>query len=170
MNPKRDEEKGMPTLVARDINHGNIGTGMLFARLVPAKGVNPYAVKSLAKDIAALGYTELVLKSDGEPAISALKQAVRMERHERIVFESSLVKESKSNGAAENAVQQVQGQFRAMKDSFEARVRARISGESPLVPWMIMHAARTINRYPVGQDGKNCVSKMEGQAVSSWRG
>ena len=108
---ERHEEKGMPTLVARDVNQGSVGTGMLFARLVPTKGVNPYAVKSLAKDIAALGYTELVLKSDGEPAISALKQAVRMERHERIVIESSPVKESKSNGAAENAVQQVQVSF-----------------------------------------------------------
>ena len=27
------EERGMPIMVARDINHGSVGTGMLFARV-----------------------------------------------------------------------------------------------------------------------------------------
>ena len=55
-------------------------------------------MKSLAADVALLGHPELIMKSDGEPAIVALKEAVRMERHERIILESSPVKESKPNG------------------------------------------------------------------------
>ena len=51
------------------------------------------------------------MKSDGEPAIVALTEVVKLERHERIVLESSPVKESKSNGGIENVVQQGQGQF-----------------------------------------------------------
>ena len=83
---------------------------------------NPFVVKTLAGIVAQLGHQEIVMKSDGEPAIVALKEAAKRERGERIVIESSPVKESRSNGAAEAAVQQVQGQVRTMKDALEARI------------------------------------------------
>ena len=141
-----DEEKGMPILVGRDIADGVEGTGMIFARVVPRKGVHPYAVKCLASDIARLGHQRLVLKSDDEPAIVALKEAARSERPERVVMEESPVHDSAWNGAVENTIQQVQGQFRTMKDSLESRIDARIPEDSPIVPWLVMHAAQTINR------------------------
>ena len=110
------EERGMPDLVARDICHENVGTGMLFARVVPSKGANAYAIKSLASFVASLGHSAFVLKSDSEPAILALKSAVKAERAERIVLEESPHSESQSNGAAERAIQQVQGHLRTMRD------------------------------------------------------
>ena len=55
---------------------------MLFARVVPSKGVQSYAVKSLASDIALLGHPEIILKSDGEPAIVALKEVAKVESSE----------------------------------------------------------------------------------------
>ena len=81
----------MPILVGRDIADETEGTGMIFARVVPRKGVHPYAVKCLASDIARLGHQRLVLKSDDEPSIVALKEAARCERPERIVMEESSV-------------------------------------------------------------------------------
>merc|ERR1711873_97560 len=144
----------MPIMVARDMNHGNVGTGMLFARVVPAKGVQPYAVKSLSADIASLGYSEFVFKSDNEPSVVALKEVVKLERHERIVMEAAPVHESKSNGAIENAVQLVQGQSRSMKDCLESRLGSKMSCDSSLIPWLVLHASRTINRHHVGQDGQ----------------
>ena len=71
------EEKGMPILVAKDINQDGTGTGMIFAYVVPQKGVQPYAVKTLAGIVAQLGHQEVILRSDGEPAIVALKEAVK---------------------------------------------------------------------------------------------
>ena len=94
---------------------------------MPSKGVQAYAVKSLAADVASLGYNEFVFKSDNEPSIVALKEAVKMERSECIVMEASPVYESKSNGAIENAVQIVQGQFRSMKDCLESRLSSKVS-------------------------------------------
>ena len=117
----------------------------------------------MASDLGVLGYKRLVLKSDGEPAVQALKEAVKAERHEEIVLESSPVGESQSNGGAECAVQLVQGQFRAMKDSLEARIGTRIAEDSPVVPWLIMHAARTMNRYSVGADGKTPYRRWKGK-------
>ena len=90
--------------------------------------------------MAQLGHQELILRSDGEPAIVALKEATKNERNERIVIESSPVKESRSNGAIEAAVQQVQGQFRTMKDALETNIGARhqarrsYRGLSPMQP------------------------------------
>ena len=73
--------RGCPyLLVARDLNLGGVGTGMIFARVVPSKGVQSYAVKSLAADVASLGYKEFVFKRGNEPSILALKEAVKLER------------------------------------------------------------------------------------------
>ena len=83
------------------------GTGMVFARVVPQKGAHAYAVKRFASGVGMLAHPELILKSDGEPAIIALKQAVQRERHERIIMEESPVHDSKANGGVENAIQQV---------------------------------------------------------------
>ena len=80
------EEKGMPILVVKDIDDGHRGTGMMFAMVVPSKGVQSYAVKTLADIIGQLGHHEVILKSDGEPAIVALKEAAKRERKERIVI------------------------------------------------------------------------------------
>ena len=78
---------------------------MIFARVEPHKGVHRYAVKNTVADIASLDRSELLFKTDNEPSIVALTEAVKMERHERIVMENSPVKESKSNSAVENTVQ-----------------------------------------------------------------
>ena len=45
-----------------------------------------------------LGYRKLIFKSDNEPAIKALKQAINNERQEEIIMEESPVGESASNG------------------------------------------------------------------------
>ena len=89
------DERGMPILVAKDMMNTAVSTGMIFARVVPHKGRCAYAVKSLAADVGALGYKQLVLKSDGEPAVPVLKEAVKAERHEQIVLESSPVQSSR---------------------------------------------------------------------------
>ena len=116
-------------------------------------GVCSQAIKRLSSEIGKLGHKEVVLKSDGEPAIVALKQRVKQERPERIVLEESPVKESQANGAIENAIRQVQGQIRATKDCLESRLGAKITGEDTIFPWLVSHAAAKINRYHEGEDG-----------------
>ena len=63
----------------------------------------------------------------------------------------------------ENAIQQIQGQFRTMKDNLEARIGERLSETSVIVPWMVIHAARTLNRYHVGTDGKTAYRRWKGK-------
>ena len=53
---EENEEKGMPILVIKDQAKEGICTGMVFAYVVPQKGVQPYAVKKLAETVGQLGH------------------------------------------------------------------------------------------------------------------
>ena len=78
-------------------------------------------------------------------------------------MEESPVDESQSNGAVERTVQQIQGQIRTIKDCLESRIGRKISGEENVFPWMVAHAAATINRYHVGQDGRTSYRRWKGK-------
>ena len=63
----------MPVLVVRDRK-----SKALFSHLVPSKGVEHfYPEHALVRDIKFLGYPSVVIKSDQEPAIKALAEAVK---------------------------------------------------------------------------------------------
>ena len=79
---EKEEEKGMPIIVTKDSK-----TKMIMAKVVPSKGVENYAVEVAKKMIEQLGYRKVILRSDSEPAILALKEAVRRESDVEIVLE-----------------------------------------------------------------------------------
>ncbi len=93
---KESEAGYMPILVMLDRN-----TGKVNANVVPAKGVNPYAVMRTAQNVKLLGYDKIVFKCDQEPAIVALRDAVKRELQMAVVPEESPVGESQSNGEVE---------------------------------------------------------------------
>ena len=66
------DEEGLPHLQVRD-GH----SGMSWASPVPAKGNDPFAVNFMLGVLDEVGYKRLVLKSDNEPAIKALKSSVK---------------------------------------------------------------------------------------------
>ncbi len=55
-------------------------TKIITAKVLPSKGGDAYAVESARKALEQLGRRRIILKSDSEPAILALKEAVRRER------------------------------------------------------------------------------------------
>ena len=57
------------------------------------------------------------MRSDNEPAILALKEAVRRESDVEIVLEEVPVGDHQANGLVGNAIENVQGQFRVTKDA-----------------------------------------------------
>ena len=100
---KRDEEeKGMPIIVLHDKE-----TGIKRAMLVPRRGVHPYAVDRIKRDIEQLGHKELIFNSDQENGIKALKSAIQESTEVRTNMEERPVGERQSNGSAENAVNQI---------------------------------------------------------------
>ncbi len=94
----KEEEKGMPALVMKDQR-----TRLVTARVVPSKGLDAYAVGRLKKDVEQLGHRRIVTKSDNEPAILALKEAVRRESDVEIAVEEVPVGDHQANGSVESA-------------------------------------------------------------------
>ncbi len=69
---------------------------------------------------------------------------MRRETSVEIVMEESLVGDHQTSGVAENAVKNVQGQFRMLQDALESRINERVESDHQAVPWMVMHAATLI--------------------------
>ena len=104
-----------------------------------------------------------MLKSDGEPAIISLKEAVKRESEIDMVLEESPVGEHQANGDIEGAIRQVQGQFRTMKDALETRYNERIKGDHNSIPWLFSHAASTINRVRKDYEGMTAFRRWKGR-------
>ena len=85
------------------------------------KGVtHPYPARALMADLDFLVvYKRVILKSDQEPSIVALCDALKNGWHGEIVPEASPKGETKSNGEVERAVQSVHGLPRTHKDFLE---------------------------------------------------
>ena len=96
-------EDTIAVLVARDRR-----TKMIFAHVVPKKGfTHEHGAEEMMKDISKLGYHEVILKCDGEPALKSVQEEVRRKRTEKTILENSPVGDSRANGVAERAVQAV---------------------------------------------------------------
>ena len=148
-NQGEGEENGMPIMVVIDRK-----TRIIRARVVPQKGNHGYGIKVLTGVLESLGQSKVILKSDQEPSLMSLKDAVKSVARVDIVMEESPDYESRSNGEVEKAIQMAQGQFRTMKDRLESRYGQRIGGEHPCIPWLIAHSSDTINGH--------CVCKAHG--------
>jgi len=157
-NQGEGEEKGMPIMVVKDRK-----PRIIRARVVPQKDNHGYGIKVLSGVLESLGHSKVILKSDQEPALMSLKDAVKSEVRVDVVMEESPEYESKSNGEVERAIQMVQGQFRTMKDRLESRYNQRIGGEHPCVPWLMAHASDTINRHYVYKDGRTAFENWKGR-------
>ena len=119
----------LPVLIVRDRKSKGI-----WSHPVPAKGVtHPYPAKALMADLDFMGYKRVILKSDQEPSILALCEAVKHGWHGEIVPEASPKGESKSNGEAERAVQSVHGLARTLKDFLEQQSGITLESRSPLL-------------------------------------
>ena len=99
---EKEEEKGMPIVAAKDNE-----TKMTMARAAPSKGVDSYAVETVKRMVERLGYKKIIMKSDNEPAILALQEAVRRETDVEIVMEEVPVGDHQANGLVENAIKNV---------------------------------------------------------------
>ena len=139
-------------------------TQMLFAHVVPRKGmISQHGADAMEKDIEKLGYKEIILKSDGEPAIRAVQEEVKRRRTENTLLENSPPGDSRSNGAAERAVKAVSEQVRVLRAGLQARLGMVLKGNHPVTTWLIQHAADCLNKYQVGEDGKTAYERQRGR-------
>ena len=142
-------------------------TGMTMASVVPVKGTSgQFSAMRVLEFIKECGAaeTEIVLKTDQEPAIDALMEDVVKTRGERITLrENSPVGSSGSNGVAERGVQSVEGVIRTLRSAFEERIGMRVKAEEKIVTFLAEYAAYLINKREIGKDGKTAYERNKGK-------
>ena len=156
-----EQEAGFPILVSR-CSHSK----WISANVLPKKGAYPEGIRRLGEELDKLGRRRMVVKSDQEPAILKRIEATARERHQDITTEQSPVGEHASNGVAERAVQAIQGQARTFKLALEARTGKSICETSDILPWLIRHAAMTLNIGQRGEDGRSAWERVKGRAYN----
>ena len=139
-------------------------TKAVFAYVCECKGSESKGVvDQVVEDINKLGRTKVILKTDQEPAIRDAQRAVRDKRKHEAILENSPVGESQSNGIVERCIQTVVAQVRAMKDALEKRYKQEVGSRSPILHWLVRHAASLITRYQVGKDARTACERWKGK-------
>ena len=141
----------------------------IWSHPVPSKGgTHPYPVRALMADLDFMGYKRVILKSNQEPSIVALCDAVKNGWHGDIVPEASPKGESKSNGVVERAVQSVHGLARTLKDFLGQQSGITLESRSPLLAWLVEHCSNLLLLFYKGEphDGHTAFMRLKGKP---WR-
>ena len=102
-------------------------------------------------DLDIMEYRRVIFKSDQEPSIVALCDAVKNGWHGEIVPEASPKGESKSNGEVERAVQSLHGLARTHKDFLEQQSGITLESRSPLLAWLVEHCSNLLLLFQKGE-------------------
>ena len=139
-------------------------TKMTFAHPVVSKGASDkWALNRCEEDLEDLGYAELMLKGDGEPALKQVQRELRARRRHRTVMANPPEYDPQANGSIENAVGEVLQQMRAIKLGLEQKISTAIPTDHPVLYWMVEHAPTLINRFQLGRDGRTPFRKLRGE-------
>ena len=123
-------------------------------------------VNKVFEDIECLGYAEVILKTDGEPALVQVANEVKKRRAHSTVLQHPPAYDPAANGVAERGVQEAMGQMRACKIGLEQRTRIKIESDWAILEWMTEHAGDTIDRSLMGHDGKTPDWRLMGKPSS----
>ena len=136
----------------------------IWAMAVEAKGVNESSIKWGKERIDESGHigTKVVIRSDQEDSIVALKRDIAVKRQAETVFLESPVRDSRANGSAERAVRTWAAQVRTLRHHLESKIGIKIPRSSALMSWLVAWAADVLNRYRVRSSGRTSYETISG--------
>ena len=127
------------------------------AAIVPTESADEYATAELKNDVSGSGFPEVLVRSDSEPAILALKEstasALKLAGVNVTIEESSLYA-SQSHGLAESAVKDVKDAVRTNLAHLVRRFGREFPGEHPVLLSLVKYSVAMVNRCRRGPDGK----------------
>ena len=150
-----------PVLVVKEVSDGPV-----LAIATPKKGGDvAWVARRCARWLDNLGHKRITIKTDQEPSIEAWAQSVRKAAGEgtEIALETSPVGESQANGAAEQAVQEVKGLIRTLKDMLDDRAGIEVNVAHPVYPFLVEHAGTLLSKYKMYSDGKTAYERVTGR-------
>jgi hypothetical protein len=110
-----------------------------------------------------LGYTRLILKTDQEPAIMKLAQEVKNKRTHGTVLVKGQKYSHQSMGFIENANGRIEEQTRVIILRLEDRYKISITADSPMLPWIVRHAAWLLGKYSTNESGQTAHRILRGK-------
>ena len=148
-------------------------TGDKYARAVGQKGVGKeseldWLIKDMSLELKAWGHNgglggHIIMKSDGERSIIAVREAVAKIHGGRITVDVPAKNESESNGTVEEAGKTVREFTRVLKEQMEDKTGLTLRPGDVIVLWMIRWAAMSASRYLMGKDGKTPFERRRGR-------
>ena len=139
------------------------------ATVAPRKSSGEWLARRVRAWMVEVGcaYGDVVVKSDNEPALVALVEALGRERAAKggggMAVEHSPVHSSKSNGVVERSVRTVQGMIRTMRSALEDKWGVRVEVGHAVWSWLVEYAGWLITRCQVGRDGKTAYERVKGK-------
>ena len=110
-----------------------------------------------------LGYHEITLKCDTEPAIIAFRNRVAAMCKAEITTEDAVNGDKESKGLIENAVMLLRGIIRTFKCLVESRTQEPLDDDSPVMLWLVEHAGCILSRCQKGRDGRTPFERLYGK-------
>ena len=128
------------------------------------KGVEePWTIERVVKFVDLLGYREITLKSDTEPATIAFRNRVAEMCKAEVTTEDAVKGDEGSNGLIENAIMLLRGIIRTVKCHTESRTQEPLSDEEPVLPWLVEHAGCNLSRRQKGREGGAPLERLHGK-------
>lgn len=144
-----------------------------YAKAVGHKGLGQdgemaWLIKDLSAELKVWGHpggdgNAIIMKSDGEEAIVAVREALAKLHGGRVVLEAPATGESQSNGMIEEAGKTVRKFVRVFKDQLEDNAEMKLQCDDVITSWIIRWAAMLCSRHMVGKDGKTSYERRRGR-------
>lgn len=143
------------------------GSRAIRAWVVPHKGADTDGTADRAvQGIRDLGHRgPVVFKTDNEPALLALREALMARLPEGAIPVTSPAGESQSNGAVENAVKLFKGLLRVHLAALERKAGVHIPSAHPVLTWLAEHVADVLTKYLQGSDGRTAFERLFSKPV-----
>ena len=125
-------------------------------------------MKDMHQELKAWGHpggadNALILKSDGEPAIVAVREAFAICHGGRVTPERLPRGEHQANGMAEEAGRTARYHARVLNIHLHTNIGREVEASEPIMPWLIRWAAMAVSRYSRGKDGRSPYERQKGR-------
>ena len=153
---EREEEQTLPT---SSLNAFDDGSESATATLCFTKAFSEYLVETTLAFVEVLGHNAMVLHSDQEPVLVQLLKTVQNRRPIEMSVRHGPRISHRSQSKIENANQ--------VSTTLENLRREKPSNDSTLFAWLIRHAACSLTKFQVKNDGRTALLRVSGKAYTS---